>query len=956
MPTERWQLVERLYLGALERPAAERAAFLAEACAGDEALARDVQSLLDQPSMPGFLEEPALALAVALAAATETPEPPWVGRHIGVYHLQSLIGRGGMGEVYRAHDTRLGRDVALKLLPPGFIANAERLARFTREARLLASLNHPNIGTIHGFEEAEGTRALVLELVEGDTLADRVARGPLPVPETLGIARQVADALEAAHDKGVVHRDLKPANIKITPDGVIKVLDFGLAKSDPDGPSELANSPTITVGGTVAGLILGTAAYMSPEQARGRAVDKRTDVWAFGCVLYELLTGRQAFPGETVSDTIGAILHREPDWNALPRDLPPGVMTLLRRCLEKDAKKRKRDIGDARAELDDALARPSADGAAGVASKASTAVVSRPSVVPWLVAAAGLIAAAVAWWPRTASLDAWQNPLAGATFKYLTSFPGTESDAAISPDGRFVAFLADRNGDFEVFLTQVETGTPTPLTKVHGQSRWRWGGRSLTFKADASELALSGSGQLSLMPLIGGAPQPFLGKSDREVSWSGDGGRMVYMTQDDGDPITVADRHGANPTRIYRSEPGLHNHAPVWSTDGQWIYFIHGIPNANRMSIWRVRPTGDAPEALTDREIVTSLAPLDPRTVLYTARDPAGAGPWLCALDTETRTSHRVILGLEQYTSIATSADGRRLVASVAKPSAELLKMPIMARLATVDDVQPYGVPGVRALAPRVRGRALFYLSGQGTGDGLWRLQDNPPTEIWRASRGALLEAASVSPDGLGVAVVLRQGGKRTLTLERVDGSQPRAIGESIDVAGTSDWSPDGQWMVVGGTDGQGQGLFKISLDSGEPVRLTTGPAFDPVWSPTGDLIVYAGANLAGRAPLLAVQSDGTPVDLPSVHTVASSISGRLRFLPDGSGVVFVSGKAGVLVREFWLLDLVAGKTRQLADLNWTTSQGEILNFDITPDGKHIIFDRSSDNSDIVLIDLPQRR
>ena len=405
MSSERWRLVERLYHDALERPAAERPAFLAEACAGDEALGCDVRSLLDQPSMPGFLEEPALAVAAALAAAsaTETPEPSWVGRHIGVYHLQSLLGRGGMGEVYRAHDTRLGRDVALKLLPPGFTADADRLTRFTREARLLASLNHPNIGTIHGFEEAEGMRALVLELVEGDTLADRVARGPVPIPETLAIVRQIADALEAAHDKGVVHRDLKPANIKITPDGVIKVLDFGLAKSDPGGASELANSPTITVGGTVAGLILGTAAYMSPEQARGRAVDKRTDVWAFGCVLYELLTGRAAFPGETVSDTIGAILNREPDWNQLPPGLPPSVMTLLRRCLEKDAKKRKRDIGDARAEIDDALARPSADGAAGDASKASTAVVRRHSVVPWLVAAAGLIAAAVAWWPRTAS-------------------------------------------------------------------------------------------------------------------------------------------------------------------------------------------------------------------------------------------------------------------------------------------------------------------------------------------------------------------------------------------------------------------------------------------------------------------------------------------------------------------------------------------------------------------------
>ena len=398
-----------------------------------------------------------------------------------------------MGEVYRAHDTRLGRDVALKLLPPGFTADAERLARFTREARLLASLNHPNIGTIHGFEEAEGMRALVLELVEGDTLADRVARGPLPIPETLAIARQIADALEAAHDKGVVHRDLKPANIKITPDGVIKVLDFGLAKSDPGGASELANSPTITVGGTVAGLILGTAAYMSPEQARGRVVDKRTDVWAFGCVLYELLTGRAAFPGETVSDTIGAILNREPDWTQLPRDLPPSVMTLLRRCLEKDAKKRKRDIGDARAEIDDALARPSADRAAGDASKASTAVVRRHSVLPWLVGAAGLIAAAVAWWPRTASTDAWQNPLADATFKYPDEF--SRHRVGCHHLARRTIRGVPRGSGWEIRSVS-HSNRDRHADPAHARERrrrplWRVGRRTLTFTADGSELAIT---------------------------------------------------------------------------------------------------------------------------------------------------------------------------------------------------------------------------------------------------------------------------------------------------------------------------------------------------------------------------------------------------------------------------------------------------------------------------------
>jgi len=478
------------------------------------------------------------------------------------------------------------------------------------------------------------------------------------------------------------------------------------------------------------------------------------------------------------------------------------------------------------------------------------------------------------------------------------------------------------------------------------------GGRSLAFTADSAELAMG----TRLVPLIGGAPRRILGEKDNMVSWSRDGSRMVYMNSADGDPITVADRHGANPTRIYQSEPGKHNHAPVWSTDGQWIYFIHGIPNANRMSIWRVRPTGrEAPEALTDREIVTSLAPLDSRTVLYTARDQEGAGPWLWALDPETRTSRRVIQGLEQYTSIAASTDGRRLVASVARPRAELLTIPITARVATVDDVRPYGAPGVRALAPRLKGQALFYLSGQGMGDGLWRLQDNQATEIWRESRGALLEPASISPDGLRVAVVRRQGRKQTLTLERVDGEQPRAIGESIDVAGTSDWSPDGQWVVVG--EAEGKGLFKIPVDGGEPVQVTTGAAYDPVWSPAGDLIVYAGANVGGQAPLLAVGPDGKPVELPPVQTVATNIAGRHRFLPDGSGVVFVKAKAGgVAVREFWLLDLAARKTRQLAELTWTTGQGEIRTFDITPDGKHIVFDRSIDNSDIILIDLPQRR
>src|SRR5882762_5023441 len=281
------------------------------------------------------------------------------GTRLGVYEITAQIGEGGMGEVYRATDTKLGRDVALKVIPDTFALDADRLARFQREAQLLASLNHPHIAAIYGFEDSGKTHALVLELVEGETLADRIARGPIPLDEALPIAKQIAEALEAAHEQGIIHRDLKPANIKVRPDGAVKVLDFGLAKAmEPTGAMSpnVSQSPTITTPAmTQAGMILGTAAYMSPEQAKGRTVDKRSDVWAFGAVLYEMVTGRRAFEGDDVSDTLARILLKEPDWTALPAAVPPAVVTVLRRCLQKDRKQRVRDIGDVSLALEGAF-------------------------------------------------------------------------------------------------------------------------------------------------------------------------------------------------------------------------------------------------------------------------------------------------------------------------------------------------------------------------------------------------------------------------------------------------------------------------------------------------------------------------------------------------------------------------------------------------------------------------
>ena len=277
------------------------------------------------------------------------------GTRLGAYDVRALIGAGGMGEVYRARDTKLNRDVALKILPLAFASDPDRLARFEREAQVLASLNHPHVGAIYGFENSAELRALVLELVEGPTLADRIVNGAPPLDETLRIAQQIAEALEAAHEKGIVHRDLKPANIKITANGIVKVLDFGLAKaaSGETSSPDLSHSPTVTGAGTRAGVILGTAAYMSPEQARGKFVDKRADIWAFGCVRFEMLRGKRAFAGEDVTDTLAFIITKELDWNALPIETPPSLRRLLRRCLEKNLRRRLHDIGDARLEIED---------------------------------------------------------------------------------------------------------------------------------------------------------------------------------------------------------------------------------------------------------------------------------------------------------------------------------------------------------------------------------------------------------------------------------------------------------------------------------------------------------------------------------------------------------------------------------------------------------------------------
>jgi serine/threonine protein kinase/Tol biopolymer transport system component len=954
---ERWRQITELFHAALERDARDRAAFLAEACAGDDGVRREVESMLAQPaSSGGFLDGPAFDGAPTLDGMEG---PVLTGRPFGLYQMQARIGAGGMGEVYRARDTKLGRDVAIKVLPRAFTNDPERLARFEREARLLAALNHPHIGAIYGLEEADGVRGLVLELVPGETLAARLHRGPLLLAETLAIARQITDALDTAHERGIVHRDLKPANIKITPDGTVKVLDFGLAKFDVRGSddgglrpqSDLPWAPRTPSDGTEAGRILGTTAYMSPEQTRGQSVDKRTDIWAFGCVLYEMLTGRAAFGSGTTSDTIAAILQSEPEWSALPAAIPSTLRRLLQHCLEKDPRRRLRDIGDVRLELDHATV--SQEEEAGPSPQ-------RLSGVQWaVVAVLALVAVATGWLVRDRSAgpdDASgvrgrnapiDNPLYGARFALFTDFPGAERDAAISPDGKFVVFRSDRDGPFDAFLGQAATGRVDNLTR--GQEKdLGLPVRSQGFSGDGSEVWLSGGvdRRLRLLPLVGRVdPRHFLGVTAINVAWSPDGARYVYHTRDPGDPIFVVDRNGANPRQIVIDKPGVHHHYPVWSLDGKWIYFVKGIQATYAWDLWRVPADGGEPQRLTQHNgEVGYPAPIDLHTILYVARDGDRSGPWLWALDVDRKQARRVSFGLQKYTSLGASADGRRLVVSEANPTASLWSVPILDRIAEERDVTAFPLPTGRALMPRFGGSSLFYLSSRGEGDGLWRSQNGRSLEVWKGSEGALLEPPAVSADGHRALIVLRREGKLRLHVISGDGAEIRPVTDAIDVGGAASWSPDGNWIVTGGTDSRGDGLFKLPGGGGQPTRLVDGPAYNPVWSPDGNVILYSGLNVGPLAPLRAVRPDGTPFDLPAIQL---RIEGeRYRFLPDGD-VVYMQGF--LPSQDFWLLDLNTKKSRALTRLSGGAA---MRTFDITPDGSRIVFDRLRENSDIVLIDL----
>jgi Tol biopolymer transport system component len=760
------------------------------------------------------------------------------GTRLGPYEILSPLGAGGMGEVYRARDARLNRDVALKVLPPAFTADADRVARFEREARVLASLSHPHIGSIYGLEEAGSVSALVLELVEGDTLEDRVRRGALPLAEALSIAQQIADALETAHNAGIVHRDLKPSNIKLKARGdaddgnwEVKVLDFGLAKAVAAEAPDPAKSPTMTAG-TIAGVILGTAAYMSPEQARGRAVDKRTDIWAFGCVLFEMLTGTPAFRRETVTDTIAAVVGTEPDWKSLPESTPDGIRRLLTRCLQKDARRRLHDIADARIELEDAIAVPAAPAPVPAPRRRP-----RAALLPLSV----MIAAALVflWAARDMFGRRADPPPPDIRVMRLTDRPGLEESPAISPDGKSIAFTATVGGKRQLFMQLIAGGAPLQITRDavdHEQPRWSPDSGSILYFSPAAPGELQGS--LWEIPALGGVPRRIVNSVGGGDVSAKDGRLALFRLAKDGIQLVTAPADGSRFDVVAGFAPATYYLYPRWSPDGKWIAFQRG--DSVRFDVFVAPAEGGEPRQLThDNNMMNGFAWLPDSTGIVYSSSRGGTMPYLPALGLWQVTLRdgsvrRVTSGEASYGSPDISASGAILVS----------------RMVLQTDIWKYPVDGT------------------------------PVENVRRAVRvtrqtGQVL-TPTANPRDNEVAFLSDSGGHANLWVVNTDSGELRQLTHERDPSvamGVPVWSPDGRAIAfVSSRNNQGFtfGVWLVNPD-GSNLRNIANPGLGPAWSPDGRWVYY---STRGGAAATDIVLKKVPVDGGSAAIVTTE---RLR-------------------------------------------------------------------------------
>jgi len=954
MTPERWRQVSRIYYDALARDSRERPSFLREACRDDETLRREVESLLAQPaSAEKFLAEPALAMAPRLV--DDPPEPTLTGQRLGVYEILDLLGVGGMGEVYRARDTKLGRDVAVKVLPRLLSSEPERLARFEREARLLASLNHPNIAAIYGFEETAGVHALVLELVDGATLAERLQRGPLPIAATLKIARQIADALEAAHERGIVHRDLKPQNVKVKPDGTVKVLDFGLAKAAMAAAND-ADVPPMSaapIDGTREGTILGTTSYMSPEQSRGHAVDKRTDIWAFGCVLYEMLTGRAAFAGETTSDTIAAILEREPDLSKLSATTPPAVRRVLQRCLAKDPKRRLRDIGDAHADLDDEGFTPAAE------SRGRTT--RRALWWAFVLAVGTALGGAGVWLIRALPTRESQPSFSRAL--HLTTTPAHEFGPAISPDGKWVAYLSDARGPTDVWVKFVAGGEPANLTASMGleiQVRSAIGG--LEISSDGNSIAVQARERGSTAPTfdtwlipapLGGPPRKFV-ETAGALRWSPDGRRIVYVRPGEtrGDAIVVADANGGNPRDLVSARGGWHTHWPAWSADGEFVYFSQTIAtwNGEPSEIFRVPASGGEPQVVvhTTRR---ALFPLPSRAGgLFYAANPNGVELDLWWRSSMRSEPQRLTTGVGEYGELRMSADGRKFVSTLIEYRRALVSIAVMFDRSPGLRYLTDGFGGDLEPCISPSGGRMVLSSSRSGNRNLWTADADGSNLRPLTSDAAIEERPSFSPDARQVAFVSDRSGEHGIWVVNRDGTAPRRLAITP-VLDTLTWSPDGQQIAYAVPGGHAPDLSIIGVNGGAVHTLVTpNGAHSPSWSPLADVIAYLEPRGPGRTYLKFVSSRGQ-VLYSTLPDGPALTNGFLAWAPDGKRLAAV-GVPGSANASIWIVEPDSSEPfRKLIEL-----PGEVRPRGITwtSDGSSLVFGRQEALSDLVLFERPE--
>jgi Tol biopolymer transport system component len=778
-----------------------------------------------------------------------------IGRTIAHYQVTERLGAGGMGEVYRARDTRLGRSVALKVLPDAVAGDPDRLQRFEREAKLLASLNHPNLAVIHGVEHDGQRRVLVLELVEGEDLAKRIARGALPVDEALAIARQIADAVEAAHEQGVIHRDLKPANIVLGSDGAVKVLDFGLAKAIEGDPSasKLSQSPTVLASSpTAAGVILGTAAYMSPEQARGKRVDRRADIFAFGCVLYEMLTGRMAFSGETVSDTLAAVLRADPDWSLLPAETPRAVTRLLQRCLEKDARQRLRDMGEARIALDAALRGNSGDDA-----PAPAAVLRRPARLPWAIVALLAVVAVVAMTrgrgatPREDGLVQLSLLLPrGAGLALRGEHP---APPAISPDGRRVVFGISRQG-----------GTVLCVRPL-------------------------GEADAVVIPGTEGAGYPF---------WSPDGRQIGFFAQG---KLKRVDAGGGPVTLVCDALLGK---GGSWGPDGT-IIFAPTYASA----IFRVGLDGGVPQAITlpdtSRGEVSHRFPRflpDGRRFIYMTRavstraGEVGSGGVRLRVGSVDGNFDRELMAAE---SNAVYADGYLLFAR---------NDYLVAQRFDAETLELSGEPSPLANPVRMipgASRGLFDASA--TGVLVYQagsvVEGNQMTWVDLAGKeiGKLGEAAqhdnpvNLSPDATQVAAAIFDPRIGTPDVWIYDVRRNIRTRFTTDPAPDNNpiWSPDGSRLVFSSTRGGRVELYMKSIEGSKPEERFysgTGDNFATAWSPDGRSVLSAQLVAGGGWNLNAIPTDGGRAP---EHVLTMATGFNVTFSPGGRWIAYDTNEGG---------------------------------------------------------------